>query len=171
MIEGLFWQRKEWFHSSFICIFITCNYNLYLQHVLTSYFSKQIPKFWCSHNPSLMSDQEVHEEQPLRKRAAKGSSSRKSQQHECQWKREDIKLDPLPPFRHPPPLCQLTNWVHKSPMRARRWYMKLFGYSLDLWVRNALLLYKRNSISLNEKVMTLRWYWLWENTDHLKAIN
>ena len=46
--------------------------------------------------------------------------------------------------------------LYKTPMRARRWYMRLFGYSLDLSVSNAWLLYKRDCKALGEKAMGLK---------------
>ena len=46
--------------------------------------------------------------------------------------------------------------LYKTPMRARRWYMRLFGYSLDLSVSNAWLLYKRDCKALGEKPMGLK---------------
>ncbi|KAK3892433.1 hypothetical protein Pcinc_003666 [Petrolisthes cinctipes] len=46
--------------------------------------------------------------------------------------------------------------LYKSPMRARRWYMKLFGYVLDLCICNAWPLYKRDCKALKEKPMPLK---------------
>ena len=46
--------------------------------------------------------------------------------------------------------------LHKTPMRARRWYMKMFGYVLDLCVCNAWILYKRDCNALKEKPMPLK---------------
>ena len=46
--------------------------------------------------------------------------------------------------------------LHKTPMRARRWYMRLFGYVLDLCVCNAWILYKRDCTALKEKPMPLK---------------
>lgn len=46
--------------------------------------------------------------------------------------------------------------LYKSPMRARRWYMRLFGYTLDLSVCNAWILYKRDCQALGETPMPLK---------------
>lgn len=46
--------------------------------------------------------------------------------------------------------------LYKTPMRARRWYMRLFGYALDLCVCNAWILYKRDCIALKEMPMPLK---------------
>ena len=42
------------------------------------------------------------------------------------------------------------------PMRARRWYLRLFGYALDLCVCNAWILYKRDCLAMKDKPMTLK---------------
>lgn len=46
--------------------------------------------------------------------------------------------------------------LHKTPMRARRWYMRLFGYVLDLCVCNAWILYKRDCTALGDTPMPLK---------------
>lgn len=46
--------------------------------------------------------------------------------------------------------------LYKTPMRARRWYMRLFGYVIDLCVSNAWILYKRDCLSMGEKPMPLK---------------
>ena len=46
--------------------------------------------------------------------------------------------------------------LYKTPMRARRWYMRLFGYVLDVCISNAWLLYKRDCAALKEKHMPLK---------------
>ena len=46
--------------------------------------------------------------------------------------------------------------LYKTPMRARRWYMRLFGYALDLCVCNAWILYKRDCQALQEEPMPLK---------------
>ena len=46
--------------------------------------------------------------------------------------------------------------LYKTPMRARRWYMRLFGYIIDLCVCNAWLLYKRDCVALKVKPMPLK---------------
>ena len=46
--------------------------------------------------------------------------------------------------------------LYKSPMKARRWYLRLFGYILDLCTTNAWVLYKRDSKALSEKPMPLK---------------
>ena len=46
--------------------------------------------------------------------------------------------------------------LYKTPMRARRWYMRLFGYTLDLCVCNAWIMYKRDCKALGEKPMGLK---------------
>ncbi|XP_050704963.1 piggyBac transposable element-derived protein 3-like [Eriocheir sinensis] len=46
--------------------------------------------------------------------------------------------------------------LYKSPMKARRYYLRLFGYILDLCTTNAWILYKRDSKALSEKPMPLK---------------
>ena len=50
--------------------------------------------------------------------------------------------------------------LYKTPMRARRWYIRLFGYAIDLAICNAWILYKRDfnawSAGTSEKVMPLK---------------
>ena len=46
--------------------------------------------------------------------------------------------------------------LYKTPMRARRWYIRLFGYAVDLCICNAWLCYKRDCVALNEKPMPLK---------------
>ena len=46
--------------------------------------------------------------------------------------------------------------LYKTPMRARRWYMRLFGYILDLCICNAWILYKRDCVAMGEKPMPLK---------------
>ena len=46
--------------------------------------------------------------------------------------------------------------LYKTPMRARRWYMRLFGYALDLCVCNGWVLYKRDCKALGEKPIPLK---------------
>lgn len=46
--------------------------------------------------------------------------------------------------------------LYKTLMRARRWYMRLFGYALDLCVCNAWILYKRDCQAMGEKSMPLQ---------------
>ena len=48
--------------------------------------------------------------------------------------------------------------LYKTPMKARRWYMKLFGYVLDVCICNAWLLYKRDCIALKENHMPLKMF-------------
>ena len=42
--------------------------------------------------------------------------------------------------------------LYKTPMRARRWYLRIFGYTLDLCVCNAWILYKRDCKALDPKM-------------------
>ena len=46
--------------------------------------------------------------------------------------------------------------LYRTPMRARRWYVKIFGYAIDLCICNAWLLYKRDCASLGERHMKLK---------------
>ena len=46
--------------------------------------------------------------------------------------------------------------LYKSPMKSRRWYLRLFGYILDVCIANAWILYKRDSKALSEKPMPLK---------------
>ena len=48
--------------------------------------------------------------------------------------------------------------LYKTPMRARRWYMRLFGYTIDLCVCNAWILYKRDCSAMGEKPMPLKFF-------------
>lgn len=46
--------------------------------------------------------------------------------------------------------------LYKTPFRARRWYIPIVGYLLDLSVCNAWLLYKRDCVSLSVPPMPLK---------------
>ena len=46
--------------------------------------------------------------------------------------------------------------LYKTPMRGRRWYLRLFGYALDLCLCNAWIIYKRDCKALGEKPMALK---------------
>ena len=48
--------------------------------------------------------------------------------------------------------------LYKTPMRARRWYIRLFGYALDLCICNAWLSYKRDCVALGENSMPLKMF-------------
>ena len=48
--------------------------------------------------------------------------------------------------------------LYKSPMKSRRWYLRLFGYILDVCIANAWILYKRDSKALSEKPMPLKMF-------------
>ena len=45
---------------------------------------------------------------------------------------------------------------HRTPMKSKRWYLRLFGYIIDLCVVNAWLLYKRDLMALKESYMPLK---------------
>lgn len=46
--------------------------------------------------------------------------------------------------------------LYKTPMKSKRWYIRLFGYVLDLCIVNAWLLYKRDCKALKESSMPLK---------------
>ncbi|KAK4320953.1 hypothetical protein Pmani_008208 [Petrolisthes manimaculis] len=46
--------------------------------------------------------------------------------------------------------------LYNTPMKARRWYIKLFGYAIDLCVCNAWVLCKRDCESLGNRSMPLK---------------
>nr|XP_053644345.1 piggyBac transposable element-derived protein 3-like isoform X2 [Cherax quadricarinatus] len=46
--------------------------------------------------------------------------------------------------------------LYKTPMKSKRWYMRLFAYVLDLAVVNAWLVYCRDCQSVNAKCMSLK---------------
>ena len=46
--------------------------------------------------------------------------------------------------------------LYKTPLRARRWPLKIFGYVLDVCVSNAWLIYKRDIKKLAERPMSLK---------------
>nr|XP_053657348.1 piggyBac transposable element-derived protein 3-like [Cherax quadricarinatus] len=46
--------------------------------------------------------------------------------------------------------------LYKSPLKAKRWYMRLFGYIIDLCCVNGWLLYRRDCGALKEKYMNLK---------------
>ncbi|XP_042882623.1 piggyBac transposable element-derived protein 2-like [Penaeus japonicus] len=50
----------------------------------------------------------------------------------------------------------LLTHLYNTPMRSRKWYVKIFGYALDLCICNAWICYKRDCDSLGEKTMTLK---------------
>ena len=39
--------------------------------------------------------------------------------------------------------------LYKTPLKARRWYLRLFGYVIDLCTTNAWILYKRDCKAMN----------------------
>nr|XP_053627436.1 piggyBac transposable element-derived protein 3-like [Cherax quadricarinatus] len=46
--------------------------------------------------------------------------------------------------------------LYKTPMKSKRWYMRLFAYFLDLAVVNAWLVYRRDCVALKSKYMPLK---------------
>ena len=47
--------------------------------------------------------------------------------------------------------------LYKSPMRAKRWYLPIFGYVIDICICNAWLLYKRDCYKLEvQKIKPLK---------------
>ncbi|KAK3875508.1 hypothetical protein Pcinc_019627 [Petrolisthes cinctipes] len=50
--------------------------------------------------------------------------------------------------------------IYKTPMKARRWYIKLFGYAIYLCVCNAWVLHKRDCASLGNRPMPLKQFCL-----------
>lgn len=48
--------------------------------------------------------------------------------------------------------------LYKTPVHARKWYMWLFGYALDLSVCNAWVLYKSDCKALGERPMALNFF-------------
>ncbi|XP_053631028.2 piggyBac transposable element-derived protein 3-like [Cherax quadricarinatus] len=46
--------------------------------------------------------------------------------------------------------------LYKSPLKTKRWYMRLFGYVIDLCCVNGWLLYRRECGVLKEKYMNLK---------------
>lgn len=50
--------------------------------------------------------------------------------------------------------------LYKIPMRARRWYIRLFGYGLDICACNVWVLYKHDCKALGERFMALKLFCL-----------
>ena len=48
--------------------------------------------------------------------------------------------------------------LYKTPLRSRRWPLKIFGYCIDVCIANAWLCYKRDVTKLNEKPMSLKMF-------------
>ena len=46
--------------------------------------------------------------------------------------------------------------LYRTPMKSKRWYMRLFAYALDLCVVNAWLLYRRDCKALDESGLCLK---------------
>ena len=46
--------------------------------------------------------------------------------------------------------------LYKTPMKSKRWYLRLFAYCIDLSLVNAWLLYKRDCASLKKKWIPLK---------------
>ena len=46
--------------------------------------------------------------------------------------------------------------LYKTPMKSKRWYMRLFAYTIDLCLTNAWLSYKRDCNSLNQSGLCLK---------------
>lgn len=55
--------------------------------------------------------------------------------------------------------------LYKTPLRARRWYVKIFGYIIDLCCSNAWLIYKRDCFKFKEKPIRLKTFRL--NVSHV----
>uniref|UniRef100_A0A4W5R0G1 PiggyBac transposable element-derived protein domain-containing protein n=1 Tax=Hucho hucho TaxID=62062 RepID=A0A4W5R0G1_9TELE len=53
-------------------------------------------------------------------------------------------------------LSDMLVCLYKTPMKARRWYLPLFGYILDLCIVNGWLMYKRDCDLLKEKPVHLK---------------
>uniref|UniRef100_A0A672KYQ5 PiggyBac transposable element-derived protein 3-like n=2 Tax=Sinocyclocheilus grahami TaxID=75366 RepID=A0A672KYQ5_SINGR len=53
-------------------------------------------------------------------------------------------------------LSNMLVHLYKTPMKARRWYLPLFGYIIDVSIVNAWLIYKRDCNLLKEKPMPLK---------------
>uniref|UniRef100_A0A8C2EAB2 PiggyBac transposable element-derived protein domain-containing protein n=1 Tax=Cyprinus carpio TaxID=7962 RepID=A0A8C2EAB2_CYPCA len=53
-------------------------------------------------------------------------------------------------------LSDMLVHLYKTPMKARRWYLPLFGYIIDVSIVNAWLIYKRDCNLLKEKPMPLK---------------
>ena len=46
--------------------------------------------------------------------------------------------------------------LYKTPMKSKRWYLRLFAYCIDVAVVNAWLLYRRDCVALDEKWISLK---------------
>ena len=46
--------------------------------------------------------------------------------------------------------------LYRTPMKSKRWYMRLFAYVIDICLTNAWLLYRRDCQALNETGMSLK---------------
>ena len=46
--------------------------------------------------------------------------------------------------------------LYKTPLKSKRWYLRLFGYVIDVCIVNAWLLYKRHCKALKESNMPLK---------------
>ena len=46
--------------------------------------------------------------------------------------------------------------LYKTPMKSKRWYLRIFAYCLDLAVVNGWLLYKRDAKALQQRPMNLK---------------
>ena len=46
--------------------------------------------------------------------------------------------------------------LYKTPMKSKRWYLRLFAYCIDVSIVNAWLLYRRDCKSLKQKWMSLK---------------
>ena len=46
--------------------------------------------------------------------------------------------------------------LYKTPLKARRWYLKLFGYCIDVTIVNSWLVYRRDCEELNIKYISLK---------------
>ena len=46
--------------------------------------------------------------------------------------------------------------LYRTPLKSKRWYLRLFGYVIDVCIVNAWLLYKRDCKALKESFMPLK---------------
>ena len=50
----------------------------------------------------------------------------------------------------------MLTYLNKTPLRAKRWYIRIFSYAIDVSLCNAWLLYKRDCMEDSTRPMSLK---------------
>lgn len=73
-------------------------------------------------------------------------------------------------------LSDMPIYLYKTPMKSKQWYLPLFGYTLDLSICNAWLVYRSACTLLDEKPLLLKRFRLsvaahWRQSTNQQILN